>query len=73
MQMEDREQKPVPPGNKTEDSALRREIEVLELSRTRLLAELDAIGDMGDHRFRALKRRALAHVEEAIAAKRAAG
>jgi hypothetical protein len=68
MQIEERG-KPHAPDGVTPDAALRREIEVLELSRKRLLAELDAIGDMGDHRFRALKRRALAHVEEALADK----
>lgn len=68
MQIEERGKAPVPDGS-TPDAALRREIELLELSRKRLLAELEAIGDMGDHRFRALKRRALAHVEEALAAK----
>ena len=67
MQMEERERKPVAEGN-TADAAVRRELEVLELSRKRLLTELESVGDMGDHRFRAVKRRALAHVEAAIAA-----
>ena len=67
MQMEEREKKPAPEGN-TADAALVRELEVLELSRKRLLTELESVGDMGDHRFRAVKRRALAHVEAAIAA-----
>jgi hypothetical protein len=69
MQMEDREKKPRPTGKAaTGDPALQRELGVLELSRKRLLAELDAVGDHGDHRFRILKRRALAHVDAAIAA-----
>ena len=72
MQMEEREKRPAPPGNSTGDPALRRELEVLELSRRRLLAELEAVGDQGDHRFRTLKRRALAHVEAEIAIKSAA-
>ena len=67
MQIEEREKRPAPPGNALVDSAAQRELEVLELSRKRLLHELDSVGDMGDHRFRALKRRALAHVEAAIA------
>ena len=67
MQMEDRGKKPVPDGAPA-DSGVRRELEVLELSRKRLLTELESVGDMGDHRFRAVKRRALAHVEAAIAA-----
>jgi hypothetical protein len=68
MQIEDRERKPVPSGNSAGDPALERELEVLELSRKRLLAELEAVGDQGDHRFRTLKRRALAHVDAAISA-----
>lgn len=68
MQIEEREQGPVPPGNSVANSAELRELEVLELSRRRLLHELESVGDMGDHRFRAVKKRALAHVEAAIAA-----
>ena len=68
MQIEERDKHPAPPENAPADSAVRRELEVLELSRKRLLHELESVGDMGDHRFRALKRRALAHVEAAIAA-----
>jgi hypothetical protein len=67
MQIEDRERKPASSGPAA-DPALQREIEVLELSRKRLLFELDSVGDMGDHRFRAVKKRALAHVEAAMAA-----
>jgi hypothetical protein len=63
------QQRPAPPENAAANTAQRRELELLELSRRRLLAELEAVGDMGDHRFRAVKRRALAHVEAAIAAK----
>lgn len=66
MQMEERAAKPVPPGNTEADSADRRELDVLELTRKRLLNELAAVGDMGDHRFRAVKKRALAHVEESM-------
>jgi hypothetical protein len=66
MQIEER-QKPAADGAPPGDPAERREIEVLELSRKRLLTELEAVGDQGDHRFRALKRRALAHVEAQIA------
>lgn len=72
MQIEDREN-PAPKNLKPEDSALRREIELLELSRKRLLTELEAVGDHGDHRFRTLKRRALAHIEAQIAGRRLAG
>jgi hypothetical protein len=68
MQIEERDKRPAPPENTPDDSAARRELEVLELSRKRLLHELESVGDMGDHRFRALKRRALAHVEAAIVA-----
>lgn len=71
MQQEERASQPAPDGS-LPDSALRREIELLELSRKRLLTELEAAGDHGDARFRVLKRRALAHVEAALAAKRAA-
>jgi hypothetical protein len=67
MQMEEREKKPVASDNPAIDPALQRELEVLELSRKRLLAELEAVGDQGDHRFRTLKRRALAHVDALIA------
>jgi hypothetical protein len=68
MQIEDREQASVLAGKTAEDSAARRELDLLELSKKRLLTELEAVGDHGDHRFRSLKRRALAHVEAQIAA-----
>jgi hypothetical protein len=68
MQMEEREKKPASSDNPAVDPALQRELEVLELSRKRLLAELEAVGDHGDHRFRNLKRRALAHIDALIAA-----
>jgi hypothetical protein len=71
MQIEEREKRPVPSDNAVPDSALLRELEVLELSRKRLLHELESIGDMGDHRFRSVKKRALTHVEAAIAALKA--
>ena len=72
MQIEERDDTPAPGDNTHADAAITREIELLELSRKRLLSELEAVGDMGDHRFRALKRRALAHIESALAAKQAA-
>ena len=69
MQIEDREKHPAAPEETSPaDAAVQRELEVLELSRKRVLHELESVGDMSDHRFRALKRRALAHVEAAIAA-----
>jgi len=69
MQMEDREKRPPAPEEASPaDAATQRELEILELSRKRVIHELESVGDMGDHRFRALKRRALAHVEAAIAA-----
>lgn len=71
MQMEEREKKPAPSEQPAMDPALQRELEVLDLSRRRLLAELDVVGEHGDHRYRNLKRRALAHIDELIAAKRA--
>ncbi len=71
MQIEEREKKPASPDRPVVDPVLQRELEVLELSRKRLLAELDVVGEHGDHRFRLLKRRALAHIEAAIAAKTA--
>jgi hypothetical protein len=67
MQIEERE-KPVPETNTQDDSGRRREIELLALSRKRLLTELEAVGEFGDHRFRSLKRRALAHIDAQIAA-----
>ena len=66
-QMEERGTKPARSAQPAGDPTLQREFEVLELSRKRLLAELDAVGDQGDHRFRTLKRRALAHVDAQIA------
>jgi hypothetical protein len=66
MQIEDRE-RTVPGNNTPADSESRRQIEVLELSRKRLLTELEVVGDQGDHRYRTLKRRALAHIDARIA------
>lgn len=64
MQMEERESIAVPPGNTREDAALQRKLEVLELSRRRLLYEIEtASGD----RMREVKRRALKHIESEIA------
>ena len=68
MQIEERE-KPASENPPPADSALRREIGVLELSRKRLLTELEDVGDQGDHRFRSLKQRALAHIDAEIAAR----
>jgi hypothetical protein len=68
MQIEERDKHPAPPDSPPADAALKRELEVLELSRKRVLAELEAVGDQGDHRFRTLKRRALAHLDATIAA-----
>jgi hypothetical protein len=65
MQMEERESIAVPPGNTRDDAALQRKRELLELSRKRLLHEIEtATGD----RMREMKRRALQHIESEIAA-----
>ena len=65
MQMEERESIAVPPGNTRDDAGLQRKRELLELSRTRLLHEIEtATGD----RMREMKRRALQHIESEIAA-----
>jgi hypothetical protein len=65
MQMEERESIAAPPGNKRDDSVLQRKRELLELSRKRLLYEIEtATGD----RMREMKRRALQHIESEIAA-----
>ena len=71
MQIEERE-RPVPETNTHGDSGRQREIGLLELSRKRLLTELEAVGEFGDHRFRSLKRRALAHIEAQIEGARSA-
>jgi hypothetical protein len=64
MQMEERESIAVPPGNTREDAPLQRKLELLELSRKRLLHEIEtATGD----RMREMKRRALRHIESEIA------
>ncbi len=67
MQMEDRKTAPsVPPGGNAQPDAGRlRQIELLELSRRRLRHELEAVTH---DRVRELKLRALAHVEEKLAA-----
>jgi hypothetical protein len=70
MQIEERSERPIPAGNSTADAGARRELELLELSRRRLLTELEAIGDTGNYRLLALKRKALAHIEASIEAKR---
>ena len=65
MQMEERERIAVPPGNTRDDAVLQRKLELLELSRKRLLHEIEtATGD----RMREMKRRALQHIESEIAA-----
>lgn len=65
MQMEERESVAVPPGNTREDAQQQRRLELLELSRKRLLHEIEtATGD----RMREVKRRALRHIETEIAA-----
>jgi hypothetical protein len=65
MQMEERESVSVPPGNTRDDAVLQRKLELLELSRKRLLHEIEtAAGD----RMREMKRRALQHIESEIAA-----
>lgn len=65
--MEDRERNTVPPGNERPDAARERQLELLELSRKRLLAEIQS----STHpRMKALKQRALDHVEAQIAALR---
>ncbi len=65
MQMEERESIAVPPGNTRDDAALQRKLGLLELSRKRLLHEIEtATGD----RMREMKRRALQHIESEIAA-----
>ncbi len=65
MQMEERENIAVPPGNTRQDAVLQRKLELLELSRKRLLHEIEtATGD----RMREMKRRALQYIESEIAA-----
>jgi hypothetical protein len=65
MQMEERERIAVPPGNTRDDAVLQRKLELLELSRRRLLHEIEtATGN----RMREMKRRALQHIESEIAA-----
>ena len=65
MQMEERETVAVPPGNTRDDAVMRRRLELLELSRTRLLHEIEAASG---ERLREMKRRALVHIESEIAA-----
>ena len=69
MQMEDRRSATIPEGGNTHAGAAReREVEVLELSRKHLLREL---ATSVNPRVRALKQRALDHVEARLAAARA--
>ncbi|MDE3198232.1 MAG: hypothetical protein KGN84_17925 [Acidobacteriota bacterium] len=65
MQMEERADTPVPPGNTIEDAELQRKRELLELSRKRLVEEIER---SPGERFREMKRRALRHIESEIAA-----
>jgi hypothetical protein len=64
LQIEAREKSvPLPPGNKIADSGKKREIEVLELSRKRLLQEIETARDL---RLKQLKKRALSFIERRI-------
>jgi hypothetical protein len=63
MQIEAREQRVTPPGNATADAGRKREMELLELSRKRLLHEIE---DAQNRRLKELKRRALSFVEGRI-------
>jgi hypothetical protein len=65
MQMEERESPAVPPGNTRDDAVLQRKLEVLNLSRKRLLYEIESASG---ERMREMKRRALRHIEAEIAA-----
>jgi hypothetical protein len=65
MQMEERESIAVPPGNTRDDAVLQRKLELLELSRKRLLHEIETATS---ERMREMKRRALQHIESEIAA-----
>lgn len=67
MQMEDRKSAPsgLPGSNAQPDADRLRQIEVLELSRRCLLHELESVTH---ERVREMKLRALAHVEEQMAA-----
>jgi hypothetical protein len=61
QQMEEREKVSVPPGGNTHPNAQQeRDASVLELSRKRLLKELETTSNP---RLRELKQRALAHIE----------
>lgn len=63
-QMEDRETVSIPPGGNTHPDAVReRELQLLQLSRTHLLKELESIANP---RLRTLKEKALAHLESRI-------
>jgi hypothetical protein len=63
-QIEDRERVSIPAGGNTHPEATReRELEVLQLSRKHLLKELETIANP---RLRALKERALTHLESRI-------
>jgi hypothetical protein len=63
MQIEERSNSTVPACNTPEDAEQRRKLELLELSRRRLVHEIEAASDP---RLRALKQKALDHIEQAI-------
>ena len=65
MQMEERASAPVPPGNTVENAELLRKLQLLDLTRKRLLDEIER---SSDQRFREIKQRALRHIESEIAA-----
>ena len=65
QQIEDRQNFTAPIGNNThENSTAERELEVLQLSKKRLEHEIAFASTRG---FRAIKQRALAHIEARIA------
>lgn len=62
-QIEDRQNSTPPGGNAHLDAARERELQVLELTRKRLEHEIAFATSKG---FRAMKQRALSHIEEKI-------
>ena len=65
MQMEERRDSSRSGSPEAADPSLRRELELLELSRKRLLFEIESASDS---RLKELKKRALSHVDEKIRA-----
>jgi hypothetical protein len=63
MQIEEREHTVAPPGNTIADAGRKRETELLELSRKRLLGEIEATHNP---RLKEQKQRALSFVENRI-------